>query len=313
MSLARGTAICWTPTGMNIQNITELTNGSSFNLAGVGAMSFRTKDPRKFSTVSCSIKTARCGPSTTTTPRVQHAQEPGTNCSIYHNFSSGMDGVAPRSGLISETTTLHLFDKMGRKVYHFRQRQWAGQLLYRKFFDLKGERTSKIRSIVQLFRIASSVLRTTTSWYLVQLFRTCSSSLIESINGFLEAFQEEGVIFRLHTDGSMLFTRLWSRCPIAVVTEGNCSRRSSQRSSIWYWYFQSTLPPEELSRVLSGGIGAVEDISGVGDLSRKRNRKKLCRSRRYGAPGSRLRSFFNNWRSGCFSTAWLPEGNCSIF
>ncbi|MCB0548891.1 MAG: thiol-activated cytolysin family protein [Phaeodactylibacter sp.] len=106
---------------LNIQNITELANGSSpFNLAGVGAMSFRTKDP--------------LGPST----RIMFNKD-GTLWTIYnnnpqgfstpknlnqlfngHNFPSGMDGVGASIGFdIGDDHFYIFFDKTGRKYTIF--------------------------------------------------------------------------------------------------------------------------------------------------------------------------------------------------
>ncbi|MCB9294385.1 MAG: thiol-activated cytolysin family protein [Lewinellaceae bacterium] len=106
---------------LNVENITNLANGSSpFNLSGVGAMAFRTKDP--------------LGPST----RVMFNQD-GTLWTIYnnnpqgfsspknlnqlfsnHNFPSGMDGVGASIGFdIGDDHFYIFFDKTGRKYTIF--------------------------------------------------------------------------------------------------------------------------------------------------------------------------------------------------
>ncbi len=106
---------------LNIENITQLASGSSpFNLSGVGAMAFRTKD--------------LLGPST----RLMFNKD-GTLWTIYnnnpqgftgpknlnqlfsgHNFPSGMDGVGASIGFdIGDDHFYIFFDKTGKKYTIF--------------------------------------------------------------------------------------------------------------------------------------------------------------------------------------------------
>ncbi len=102
---------------LSVENITNLANGSSpFNLAGVGAMAFRTKDPPGPSTRVIFNKDGALWTIYNNNPQGFTSPKNLNQLFSSHNFPSGMDGVGASIGFdIGDGHFYIFFDKTGRK------------------------------------------------------------------------------------------------------------------------------------------------------------------------------------------------------